>query len=263
MLAPVSPITAPAESKSGSMVVLRYCFLPPKVTCISSRAPTPVSSTRRRTSVMRAASSGSKILARRLSQLFAFRKRKLRIVHPGVAQIPVLVEHRNRRMLECHPEPFLALPQGLLRALALGDVLAIPTLGAIDPPLSLQENLPVSSIDFDAAVSHDNPDIRTVEARPFRASLKGRIHLSSSSLMTVSQTWTPGFNTSAVEVPNMPCVCSDQVTPTARNARFADAHFCHRLGPDQARTFCLQLLTISPLPFELVRRAFPPPAFAP
>src|SRR5208283_5958843 len=53
-------------------------------------------------------------VTRRLAHDFARRARNLRVIDPGIAQVPVLVENRNRRILECHPEPLLALPQGLL-----------------------------------------------------------------------------------------------------------------------------------------------------
>ena len=61
-------------------------------------------------------------LAQILSQHVTGRARKGRVVYPRVAQLPVLAEHRNRRMFQCHSEPFFALPQGRFRLLASRDI---------------------------------------------------------------------------------------------------------------------------------------------
>src|ERR1700722_13622155 len=58
----------------------------------------------------------------RLSELFPHLSGKRRVVNPGVTQVPVLVENRYRRILQRHPEAFLAVTQRLLSQSAVGDV---------------------------------------------------------------------------------------------------------------------------------------------
>ena len=47
---------------------------------------------------------------------------KLRVINPGVAQVPVLIEHSDRRMFQRHAKSFFAAPHFLFSLFALGHV---------------------------------------------------------------------------------------------------------------------------------------------
>src|ERR1019366_7863304 len=65
---------------------------------------------------------GPKEISRRFPQMTDGGIPKLRVIHPGVTQIAVLIEDRDGRVLERHTEAFFAETHGLFSALTLSDV---------------------------------------------------------------------------------------------------------------------------------------------
>jgi len=96
--------------------------------------------------------------------------------------------------------------------------------------------------DFDAAVSHDNPVFDRGRRTLFERSLKGRIHFRTILRMNkFRKAWTPGVKIGGVSLKYAVCLFGPGYVKT-RQLGFPTAHFCHRLGLDQAGAFCLQLL---------------------
>src|SRR5580692_5240869 len=104
------------------------------------------------------------------------------------------------------------------------------------------KNLPVLLQDFDAAVCRDNPVLDRGRRTLFERSLKGRIHFRTILRMNkFHKAWTPGVKVGGVSLKNAVCLLGPSYVKT-RQLGFPTAHFCDRLGLDQAGAFCLQLL---------------------
>src|ERR1700733_4564435 len=104
------------------------------------------------------------------------------------------------------------------------------------------KNFPVLLQNFDAAVCHDNPVFDRGRRTLFERSLKGRIHFRTILRMNkFDKTWTRGVKIGGVSLKDTVCLLGPGYVKTLQLG-FPTAHFCDRLGLDQAGEFYLQLL---------------------